>query len=266
VGSDDPLGAAGLSGALVATLLALLVADALINAAIRLSGGEIDVRSMIQVFGLSSVAVAANTAVAIGCVALVWSRPEAVWLAAAPAAALFLGYRAYLAQRTGRIRREAIGAMGRALHERREPTERVLETAIRARAIFDAEFAEVYLFPNGGHRGAYRTAAGPGDRNESMSPVEVDPDMLFWRRTLGAGEAALVELGDDEIVVDAGVQLRNAMAAPLRGPAGPVGAIVVGNRLGDLGPFDGADVGALETLASQVSLSLLSAAAPRPSR
>ncbi|MGH2675206.1 MAG: hypothetical protein ACRDH1_07330, partial [Actinomycetota bacterium] len=65
VALGDPLGPAGWVAALLATQVTLWVADALINAAIHLSGDRLPPQAMWEVLGLGVIATAMNTSLAL---------------------------------------------------------------------------------------------------------------------------------------------------------------------------------------------------------
>ncbi len=249
----DPVGVEGLLGALAATLAALVVGDVLINLAIRLSGGDIDRRAMLGVFTLSTVAAGLNTVVGLGVVVLLWVRPGTAWLAAAPAIALYLGYKGYAAHRASGARLLALAETTRALHSAQDLEKALRNTVSRACALFDAELTEIYVFPNSGPRAAYRTSYGPADRTESMCPVDADTARAVWA-TIEPRDAAAHDNGAGPIVVETESPVRDAIAAPLRSADRPVGAIIVANHLGDLGPFNADDVAALDLVAGHLSL------------
>ena len=71
----DPLGPAGWLGALAATITALTIADILINMAIRMTGGTLNNRDILEVYGLSALAATLNTVLAIIGITLLDSRP-----------------------------------------------------------------------------------------------------------------------------------------------------------------------------------------------
>ncbi len=251
----DPIGVQGLVAALVATLAALVVGDVLINVAIRLSGGEIDGRSMLGVFGVSGVAVALNSVAGLGVVVLLWVRPGVAWLAFAPAIALYLGYRGYASNRVSAARLTALSETTRALRVAPDLTSAIRDVASRTCALFDAEFTEVHVFSSGSDGIAFRTAFGPEGRRETMRPVHRDtarrvrPSSVRHRDPSGSGNGS-------EFVVAGGTQepVRDAMTAALPGSERAVGSITVGNHLGDLGSFNSKDLAALELVAGHLGL------------
>src|SRR5690606_14665444 len=99
-----PLGLATSGAGLLAVMAALLVANVLVNMAIRLSGGRLTVDEMIDVLTLGSFAALMNGALGLVAVNIVWLHPSSAWLAAVPPAVLFLAYRAYVTQRQERTR------------------------------------------------------------------------------------------------------------------------------------------------------------------
>ena len=105
---------------------------------------------------------------------------------------------------------------------------------------------------------AYLSAVGPGDRSESMIPIDRNLGVTLLRR-VGPGQAMLLPGTEDDPIRPAGElpRIEDGMVAHIRGGEGAVGVFVVANRLGDISRFDHSDVKLLETFASQVSTTLV---------
>ena len=254
----DPVGPAGWAAAMIAALAALLAADLLINTAIRLNGGMIQASEVFEVFGMSALAAIMNTALALSAVTMLWSHPEAVWLVAAPSLVFFLAYRAYVSQRAERTRLNTLYEITRELHGLPQLETALATAAARACSMFDAEFTEIYLFPNGRGGTPYRTAAGPGSRREVMRSVDLEPQNAMWRPVVESGQALLLAGLDEPLPSSSpdAPHVTDAMAAPLVDGGTAVGAVVVANRLGDISRFDRQDLETLQTLAAQISVSV----------
>ncbi|MDH3306306.1 MAG: EAL domain-containing protein [Acidimicrobiia bacterium] len=250
-----PLGAAGWVGAILAMQLGVLLANVLINAAIHLSGGRLDRREQLEVVGMTALAAAMNTALALVGVTILWSASETAWLALVPPVVLFLAYRAYISQRLERSRLESLYEATRVLHKTPQ-IEFALSAAARyAQNMFEAEFVEIILLPDETNGAAYLTAIGPGARHEAMVPIDLAQEEDAWAAIANHGTAKLIERPAQqfprvEYVVE------DAIAAPLTSDEGVLGVILVANRLADVSNFDDSDVRLLETFASQVSVSL----------
>jgi diguanylate cyclase (GGDEF)-like protein len=246
----------------VATILAvssvLVVATALISAAIRLSGGRLNRQEMIEVLGLSGIATLMNTSLALIAVHLVWSTPTTAWLALVPPVVLFFAYRAYMSQREERSRLESLYHAMRSLHEAGH-IEGALQGAVtQATEMFEAEFSEIILLPEDEGLPAYLSAIGPGERFDSMIPIDRALGATLLRR-VGAGQAMLMPGSAEDPIRPAGElpRIEDGMVAHIRGGEGAVGVFVVANRLGDISSFTQSDVKLLETFAGQVSTTLV---------
>lgn len=256
VSLGDMLGPAGWMAAFAGAMAALVSADILINAVIRLSGGRLAPREILEVFALTSLGVAMNTVLALVAVLVLSIRVDAVWIAFMPPAVLYLAYRAYVDQREERSRLEALYEASRALHASPQLESALAAAAAHARRMFDAQIAEITIFPGALDGVAYRTTAGPGDRRDVMRPIAFGMEFPLWRGTLTDPRPRLMSRSLDGIHVDGLSEVKDAIMAPLMGSRGLVGAIVVANRLGDVSTFDREDLRLLETVAGQISVSL----------
>jgi signal transduction histidine kinase len=251
----DALGPVGWAAALAAALAALLVAESLINVAIRLSGGRLSSGEALQLFGLSTLATGMNVILALIAVILIDYRPDTAWLALAPPAVVFLAYRAYVSQREERSRLQAIYEATTDLHASPQIDAALTTAATRAREMLDAEYAEILLFPTGSEHVAYRTTVGNGDvQVMQQAPPQAAASM---RRLVLEHRAGLVT---SPFVHVAGpgeqIEIADGVVAPLLIHNTLVGVMLVANRMGDISTFGSDDVHLLETLASQVAVSL----------
>ncbi len=256
LGAGDPLGPAGWIGALAAMEMAVVIANILINAAIHLSGGRIDRTEQRRVLELGAIAAVMNASMGLVAVTVVWTQPGTVWAAAVPPIVLFLSYRAYVTQQQEHRRLRSLYEATRALHRSPQIEAALLAAVEQARSMFDAERAEILIFPEDAAGTGYRTVAGPGDLRSSMEPVApaVASDEP-WGETLRTGRARLL-LHDPSGRPRRRKNPRDAMVAPVAAPEGINGVMLVQEPLGDVRTFTTGDLRFLETLASQVSVSL----------
>ena len=257
VAMGDPLGIAGWVGAFLATQATLWVADALINAAIRLSGDRLSPQAMWEVLGLGVIATAMNTSLALIAVTILARNPTAAWLALTPLVVLFVAYRAYSSKRAQHERLESLYEATRALHESPQLESAMATAASQACKLLDAQMSEIILFPRGKHEVAFSTSLGPGDRVDVMRPIEFDSDEELWRPVLRERRAILLRRhaqGPEGYLASRSIE--DAVIAPLFGDDRVVGVMVVANRFGDVSTFGEEDLKLLETLAHHVSVSL----------
>ncbi len=249
----DPLGPIGWAGALLATLAALLVADVVINAAIRLTGGQITFADMLEVFGMGALAAMLNTGMALGAAMIVWHRPSAVWLAAVPPVALFTAYWAYVGQRVQRTRLTALYDATRELLGAPQLEKALARACAAVRRMLNAEVAEIYLLGDASNGSALVTAVGPDGTNRAMSPVALSSLELPWLRAIRSGTSVSAAAAETTTGVA-------SIATPLvDGDGDCLGLVVASNRLGDIGGFKPSEVETLETFAAQVAVSIANA-------
>jgi signal transduction histidine kinase len=257
VALGEPLGIAGWIAAVAASLAATICADLLINAAIHFTGGKVPGADLIQVLALSSLAGSMNASLAVSGVVVLSAAPSAAWLALMPPLILFLAYRAYVSQRHERAKLESLYEATRALH-RSPQIEAALVAACRdATRMLDAEYAEVLLFSERDRSETYWTAVGPGDRLIIMQPADLAEGA--WERLADVAQATLLDKTDATNLIlppsERGI-IEEAIVAPLTRGGNLVGVIVVFNREGDISSFAPDEVPLLDTLASQISVSL----------
>ncbi|CAN5835755.1 hypothetical protein BH23ACT5_BH23ACT5_23100 [soil metagenome] len=93
-----PLSLVSAGATLAAVVAALVVANLLVNTAIRLSGDRLSRSEMGKVVTLGGTAALMNGALALGMVHLLWLRPASVPVAILPPIVLYLAYHAYVLQ------------------------------------------------------------------------------------------------------------------------------------------------------------------------
>ncbi|MDP9393513.1 MAG: SpoIIE family protein phosphatase [Actinomycetota bacterium] len=121
-------------------------------------------------------------------------------------------------------------------------------------ATFRAELAQLVLVSqHDSHAALVVTATGDAARVAQHVPVEEVDGFLL--RALESPEPQVMGLTPPVVGPD-GHALRQAMIGPLRREAQPLGAFLIGNRLGAAGTFKPSDLRLLETLMTQVSVSL----------
>lgn len=257
VALGDPLGLVGWLAAVAASLVATISADLLINAAVRLTGGYVPSRDLVQVLALSCLAGSMNASLAVSAVVIFWAAPSAGWLALIPPVILFLAYRAYVSQRQERAKLESLYEATRSLHRSPQIEAALVAACQDATRMLEAEYAEILLFSERNRLETYWTAVGPGDRLTVMQAADLPPGA--WERLAEVGQATLLDASDASALSlppsERG-SIKEALVAPLTSTSGVVGVIIVFNRLGDISSFVPDDVPLLDTLANQISVSL----------
>ena len=240
-----------------ATLVADVIGGMLINVAIGLSDNKL--RLFDQVFGVGTALTVANTALGILAVMVYLEHPASVLLAAVPAATTYLAGRALtdLQRKHDDLLQlqRATGLAQRSL--KRE--DMIPELLQHMRAMFNAEIAEVLLWPEEPGRPLVRCQIGPGDDRTHFEAVSPNPAEGVWARVAAEREAVLLArpIRNDALRRFFGErQIRDAIVAPICSDDQLLGVITVADRLGDFTTFDEDDVEMLQTLANHVAVAL----------
>jgi signal transduction histidine kinase len=251
----NPIGPAGWVAAIAAALLALIAAEAMINAVIRLTGGKLSFKETFEVMMLSATATVMNTATALIGVILLYYYTAAAWLTAVPPVILYVAYRAYVSQREESDRLGSLYEATRALHASPQIESAMRAAVSSARSMVDAEYAEAFLFPIDGSA-AYVTSVGPGEKARVMEVASAAGLASIKELTARASGGLLAgprnhpTSDEDVLTVD------QAIVTPMHSGDDVVGILMTANRLDDVSRFKPEDVGLVQTLAGQVAVSL----------
>lgn len=242
-GAGDPLGPRGWMAIMAGISCTLVIANGLIALAIKMSGGSLSQAERTTMYLLTGGAGLMNAALGMVAATLLWTRPESSWVAAVPPVVLFFAYRAYLGQRLERDRVQSLYEVSEQLH-RHPRIEDALEAAVdRARVMFDAETAEILLYPDGADHWGMRTIAcieGPTEVMEPVAPADADRVV-----------ASTIAMDTGRLIHDSGRVV--GMVTPIPGTAG---AMRVSIPKSDIGGFGERDLQLLTTLAGHVGVSL----------
>lgn len=253
----DPLGPAGWAGALLGALASLVVAMGLVNLAIFLVSGSFRRPGLTEVVWLSTLATMMSASLALIAVTMAKVAPGMALLSLIPPVVLYLSYRAYMGQREQRTRLESLYEATRVLHETPEIEEAMLVAAERARAMFQAEYAEITLFSGEAHEVAYRTRVGPADYRMAMTLIPLENERSIWHPIAEARTTHMFAKNEAEIVRPAGCpSIREGIATPLFVDDAVGGVLLVANKLDDVSEYKQRDSRLLETFARQVAVSL----------
>ena len=243
--------------ALVASLAALFVADQLINGAIHLSGGTLSLAEMTKIAGVGAIATIMSTSLGLIAVVIAWRTPEAAWMALVPPTILLLAFRAYGSQRQQRDRLESLYEATRELH-RSPQLDTALATAARyACDMLDAEIAQIVLITPSGD--SVTTTARMNDDVTVMQPEGPHASDPVWAWIAACPEPTRISAGPQRDLAARflpDIDFHDGIIVPLKLEGELAGAMIVANRLGDVGTFSEADSQTLETLASHVSVSI----------
>jgi signal transduction histidine kinase len=244
-------------GVFGATLLADVIGGMLINVAIALSDERL--RLFDEVVGVGTALTVANTALGILAVMVYVEHPASVLLVAAPAAMTYLAGKALtdLQRKHDDLLQlqRATGLAQRSL-KREDMIPVLLE---HMRAMFNAEIAEVLLWPEEPGQPLLRCQMGPGDERTDFLAVSPNPAEGVWARVASEREAVLLARPIRNDALRRFLeqrQVRDAIVAPICSDDQLLGVITVADRLGDFSTFDDDDVELLRTLANHVAVAL----------
>ena len=239
--------------AFVATSMATVVSAITIATAISLSGGAPQFQKLPEMIQFGMLVAVANTSLALLAVSILWLDPRLLWLLVVPLGTVFLAYRAYVSEREKGERLEFLYQSGRILQHSPELDSAIVALLEHARNMYRAERAEILLYPRSPDGDALLTTTAEDLPATTMVPVVIPPNDPIQRRVQNEAHAFFHV---PSLMEDAHVGIRQAMIAPLRGEAGTIGSILIGNRLTHGTSFTDDDLRLLETLANQAAAAL----------
>jgi diguanylate cyclase (GGDEF)-like protein len=242
------------AAAVAAVLLAAAVSVMLVGAAMWLSGDGMRPRKLGAMVGMAVVVAATNASLGLAAGTVIGTDPRGAILLLAPAAAVFLAYRAYTSEQRQRTNLEFLHDASRALTGAADMAPGVAGMLAMALETFRGEAAEVCLLPTGEDGNGRRITVGPGEHLDIMRSL---PGSVAQEIGELIGEDRGARVVTPEAVGGAfaahlrRLGARDAMLAPLPGEKGLIGAMLMVNRLGTGGSFGREDVKLFETLAHQ---------------
>jgi diguanylate cyclase (GGDEF)-like protein len=243
-------GGASIGRAVPAVLLAAgtvsALATVLVAVAMRVSGAELGTRDAGVALGIAIAVALTNACLGLVGIATLSVNPWLVALLSVPALAVFLGYRAHLAERRRRRHFEFLLETTRLVQRSADLEVALAALLAHVADAFRSAFVQITLVSPEGDGSALRSTRHQDGRIETMVPVTLDAAALDLpaRATAFEGIAARERYG-----------LRDAIVAPLRGER-VIGSVLVGDREGDVTTFDGDDVALFETFGAHVGVAL----------
>src|ERR1035437_5042496 len=225
--------------------------------AIALHDGQVTRRLAFENVALTFAGTGAAASYGLVAVDLIWSNPRGLFVVVLLGVLLLGGYRALLIERRERRVAEFLRGADEALHHSRELESAIVALIGRAREMFEAQIAQLTIYPSAPGEKAYRTTVRFGDPSgtEVMVPIELtelddileaDSDGVIIDRT-SASPASRDVLSRRHI--------DHAMVALLRGRTRLVGSLMVGTHV-SARSFDQRDLQLFQTLAIQTSSTL----------
>jgi diguanylate cyclase (GGDEF)-like protein len=244
--------------ALIATQASALVGSSLILAAISLSEGMVNFRTLVHMLSMDLVVTTSNASLGLCGAVIAADDAHALPLLLVPAATLFAAYRAYLSERERHKRLEFLYEANRTLARSREIAPALEGLLLRSLEAFRAEIAEIILFGSE-ENPSLRTLLGPGSYRELMEPVDSDvaDEMRELLERTGGAITLDTPFGGGRLqrYLEARA-VTHAILAPLPGEERVIGAIMLANRFGVVRSFEHDDLRLLDTLAGNASVAL----------
>jgi diguanylate cyclase (GGDEF)-like protein len=243
--------------AVLATAAGALLAALAVTAVIALVDGEVFGRDFLLEPVRGVLTSACVTVVALVAVHALESGPLAAVPLLLSMALLLLGFRAYSGLSERHLSLERLYKFSHAVSSSPEVDEIIAGVLQHAREVLRAEYAEViFVSSEPGHQPLRIDSDSSGvlRRTRLNAP---DSAEAAWAEVVESGSPLLVprgERGAPAVLAQRG--LRDAVLVPLRGDAGIVGTILVGDRMGEVRTFDADDVQLLMTVANHASVAL----------
>ncbi len=259
LGSGGPLDPRTWAGTLLAALVSALIGLLAVEAVIALCQGRVRTERLAEIGAFGVASAVANSSLGLIGVSLYAASPGGLALLVVPAVTLHLAYRAFLAERQRRARIEFLFEASRVLHRSGDAEHAIPELLAHAGETFRAGVAELTLFPPSEDDTALRTTWRHDGRHEPIRPVDPDPSDMLVASLAADGDGLLLSGDDRSIELPAALtrrRLTDAMVVAVEGDAGPIGTILLGNRLGAVSRFDREELQLLETLANHVGIAL----------
>jgi diguanylate cyclase (GGDEF)-like protein len=203
---------------------------------------------------MSTCVAAINTSLGLVAATVVHTDPRAIALLVTPVVAIFLAYRAHLAERRQAANLAFLHEAIRTLSTASNTASGLAGLLAMALENFRGEVAEVCLFPAEGEGPGRRISVGGPRGLEVMQPL--DERVVRELSELMERDAAARLVAPDEAGGALAGHLRSlgaqrAMLAPLPGVHRTIGTIMVADRAGLGGDFSASEITLFDTLAHQ---------------
>ena len=253
---DEP-GPVEWAAATGAAALSAVIAGLLVAAAMALSGESPRWTRLRSLLATGAAIATVNAALGLALSTVLVADGRAAVLLLAPAAALFVAYRAYSAERNRHTSLQFLYAASRALTSASDATAGLAGMLAMARETFRAERAQVWTFDAPEAPGARVTVGADG---QVQIGATLDPDVAASLCALLDGRPAQHVSVDEldgalgDMLRESGV--RSAMLATLDGERGAFGVMLMADRLGVGGDFAAEELRLFETLARHTGAAL----------
>jgi diguanylate cyclase (GGDEF)-like protein len=254
-GAEAPLGILWLAATL-AVLAASTTSVALIGLAMTLSGERLSRHKLVEMVAMAWFVAVTNASLAVAVATVLHADPWAGLLLLPAAIAVFLAYRAYTEERAKHTSLEFLFDATRTLTRGNDATRGLAGLLAMAVETFRAESAEIALFPAGEDDAGSRVAVrGTGVETTPHVAPEMAAELQELVRDHAARVITRAEAGPALQAHLLRHGMERAMLAALPGDRGPLGAMLVADRVG-VGDFGRSDLRLFETLSRQAASAL----------
>jgi diguanylate cyclase (GGDEF)-like protein len=247
----------GSYGAVLAAALVLVLSSLSNLIALGLSDGVVPGDLALRNMGLAAIGTAVAASYGLIATEMLLADPKGVALVALFGVVLLGGYRTLLTERRERRVAEFLRGADEALNQSHELEGAIVGLIGRAREMFEAQVAQLTIYPSSPGEKAYRTTVRAGDLvgTEVMVPIdlndlddilEADSDGVILDRS-NASPSSRDVLNRRHI--------DHAMVALLRGRSRLIGSLMVGSSV-TARSFDQRDLNLFQSLAIQTSSTL----------
>jgi diguanylate cyclase (GGDEF)-like protein len=244
---------AAYAGALVADGFGVLA----ISAIIRMYDGGVNLRSLISGGGSYAVPAMGVTLGLIAVLSLVAST-AAAWLLVVCGLLFLVAFRTYASLAERHLNLERLYSFSQAVSTAPEVDEVMGNVLAEAKDMLRCERATAAFVDRDGGLITHLRVRATGELTRTEEPPGPEDGWVI-RRVVEGGEPLLVPRTTRDASARRWLEAsgaRDAIAVPLYGGSGIVGALLVADRLGDIRTFDEGDVLLLETVANHAGVAL----------
>jgi diguanylate cyclase (GGDEF)-like protein len=248
----------GWLGAFAGPLVANAFSAVALTAVVGIYEGGMNVRQMLRDMVASEPAVPIVVTFALVAGITVSAYPLSAWLVLLLGVGVLVGYRVYAGLANRHLSLERLYRFTQAVTSSPEVDHVLGSVLAEARELLHCERAAV-SFVASVEGDVAEVALGASGRLTHTEGLSRSEDSWLLSRVVSQGTPVLLHRATKDVeerrwLTDHGA--RDAIAVPLRGSAGVLGALVVTDRLGDVRSFDESDVQLLETVANHGSVAL----------
>ena len=241
----------------LAALVSAIVGAAATATVISLVQGRLRLERFSTIASLVVIGATANGSLGVLAAWFAWRDPSALWLLLLPSVALLLAYRAFIRERQRLEDLRFVHESTRILHASPELDQSILAVLQHTCEMARAELAEIVLFPSSEEKPAVRWRVEAGGEAHSTDTVALSGADLYLAAAAVRGDTATLTAAREDSALRPLLEargIRDAVVAGLQTDTAMLGLLIVGNRLGDVAPFDREDVRLIDTLGRHMAV------------